>query len=85
MAFHMMEDFANWRGMTVKERGTDWENPKIAPSERTAYGDQQKMKTPARVITLKKEYNIFQIIPLPNMSKFVEAFGNVITIMVYEL
>ena len=51
MAFQRMEVLANWRGMTVKERGMDSANPNIDARERTAYADQQKMKTPDRVAT----------------------------------
>ena len=51
MAFQRMEVLANWRGMTVKERGMDSANPNIDARERTAYADQQKIKTPDRVTT----------------------------------
>ena len=51
MAFQRMEVLANWRGMTVKERGMDSANPNIDARERTAYADQQKIKTPDRVAT----------------------------------
>ena len=51
MAFQRMEVLANWRGMTVKERGMDSANPNIDARERTAYADQQKMKTPDGVTT----------------------------------
>ena len=53
MAFQRMEVLANWRGMTVKERGMDEANPNIDARERTAYADQQKMNTPDRVRTSK--------------------------------
>ena len=36
MAFQRMEVLANWRGMTVKERGMDSVNPNIGARERTA-------------------------------------------------
>ena len=36
MAFQRMEVLANWRGMTVKERGMDSANPNIDARERTA-------------------------------------------------
>ena len=55
MAFQRMEVLANWRGMTVKEIGMESANPNIDASERTAYADQQKMKTPDRVTTWKVE------------------------------
>ena len=51
MAFQRMEVLANWRGMTVKERGMDSANPNIDARERIAYADQQKIKTPDRVTT----------------------------------
>ena len=51
MAFQRMEVLANWRGMTVKERGMDSANPSIDARERTAYADQQKIKTLDRVTT----------------------------------
>ena len=35
----------------MKERGMDSANPNIDARERTAYADQQKMKTPDRMIT----------------------------------
>ena len=55
MAFQRMEVLANWRGMTVKERGMDSANPNIDARERTAYADQQKIKTPDRVTTWNVE------------------------------
>ena len=55
MAFQRMEVLANWRAMTVKERGMDSANPNIDARERTAYADQQKIKTPERVATCNSE------------------------------
>ena len=51
MAFQRMEVLANWRGITVKERGMDSAKPNIDARERTVYADQQKIKTPDRVTT----------------------------------